>query len=61
MSIADLLPFLGENREKLVASLLDGSYQPQTVRVVEIAKPGGGNGQRGIPHHSRQLLVQASR
>ena len=48
MSIADLLPWIRENREKLIASLLDGSYQPKTVRGVEIPKPGGGTRQLGI-------------
>ena len=49
MSIAELLPWIRENREKLIALLLDGSYQPQTVRGVEIPKPGGGKRQLGIP------------
>jgi RNA-directed DNA polymerase len=30
MSIAELLPWIRENREKLIVSLLDGSYQPKT-------------------------------
>src|SRR5580704_5097865 len=34
MSIAELLPWLRENRDRLIASLLDGSCQPQTVRGV---------------------------
>jgi RNA-directed DNA polymerase len=41
MSIAQLRPWIGENRERLIAALLDGSYQPNTVRGVEIPKPGG--------------------
>src|ERR1700730_4551330 len=49
MSIAELLPWIRENRERLIASLLDGSYQPNTVRGVEIPKPGGGKRQLGIP------------
>jgi hypothetical protein len=40
MSIADLFPSIRENREKLIASPLDGSYQPKTMRGVEIPKPG---------------------
>ncbi len=36
MSIGALLPWLRANREGLIASLLDGSYQPKTVRGVEI-------------------------
>ena len=49
MSVADLLPWIRENRERLIASLMDGSYQPKTVRGVEIPKPGGGTRQLGIP------------
>jgi RNA-directed DNA polymerase len=59
MSIAELLPWIRENREKLIASLLDGSYQPKTVRGVEIPKPGGGNRQLGIPTVVDRLVQQA--
>src|SRR5579871_2684368 len=59
MSIADLLPWIRENREKLIASLLDGSYQPKTVRGVEIPKPGGGSRQLGIPTVVDRLVQQA--
>ena len=30
-------------KDALITALLDGSYQPQPVRGVEIPKPGGGN------------------
>jgi RNA-directed DNA polymerase len=59
MSIAELLPWLRENRERLIASLLDGSYQPKTVRGVEIPKPGGGKRQLGIPTVVDRLVQQA--
>ena len=59
MSIADLLPWLRENRERLIVSLLDGSYQPKTVRGVEIPKPGGGTRQLGIPTVVDRLVQQA--
>src|SRR5580658_9800845 len=59
MSIAELLPWIRENRERLIASLLDGSYQPKTVRGVEIPKPGGGTRQLGIPTVVDRLVQQA--
>jgi RNA-directed DNA polymerase len=59
MSIAELLPWLRENRDRLIASLLDGSYQPKTVRGVEIPKPGGGKRQLGIPTVVDRLVQQA--
>ncbi len=46
MTVDDLSGWLAEHREELVASLLEGSYQPQLVRGVEIPKPGG-----GVTHH----------
>ena len=59
MSVTELLPWIRENREKLIASLLDGSYQPKTVRGVEIPKPGGGKRQLGIPTVVDRLVQQA--
>jgi RNA-directed DNA polymerase len=49
MTVIELLAWIRSNRERLIASLLDGSYQPQAVRGVEIPKPGGGMRQLGIP------------
>jgi RNA-directed DNA polymerase len=59
MSVSDLLPWIKLNRERLIASLLDGSYQPTTVRGVEIPKPGGGSRQLGIPTVVDRLVQQA--
>ena len=49
MTVHDLRGWLGEHKEELVASLMDGTYQPQPVRGVQIPKPGGGMRQLGIP------------
>lgn len=59
MSVAELIPWLRQNREGLIASLLRGSYQPKTVRGVEIPKPGGGVRQLGIPTVLDRLVQQA--
>lgn len=59
MTVGDLLAWINVNRERLIASLLDGSYQPETVRGVEIPKPGGGVRQLGIPTVVDRLVQQA--
>ena len=42
MDVSELRAWIADNRERLIASLLDGSYRPQPVRGVQIPKPGGG-------------------
>ncbi len=59
MTVDDLGGWLVEHREELMASLLEGSYQPQPVRGVEIPKPGGGVRQLGIPTVVDRLAQQA--
>jgi RNA-directed DNA polymerase len=49
MTVDDLRPWVAANRERLIASLLGGDYQPKTVRGVEIPKPDGGMRLLGIP------------
>lgn len=59
MSVAELGPWLEAHREELVRSLLDGSYQAQPVRGVQIPKPGGGVRQLGIPTVADRFVQQA--
>ena len=49
MTVNDFLEVSSDDKEQLIQSLLDGSYQPQPVRKVMIPKPGGGERQLGIP------------
>ena len=59
MTIHDLASWIGEYKEELISSLLDGSYQPQSVRRVDIPKPSGGVRQLGIPTVVDRLVQQA--
>ena len=59
MTVDELRAWLAEHKQELIASLLDGSYQPQPVRGVEIPKPGGGMRQLGIPTVVDRLVQQA--
>ncbi len=59
MTLDQLGGWIGQHKEQLIASLLDGSYQPQPVRGKEISKPGGGVRQLGIPTVVDRLVQQA--
>src|SRR5207253_3140106 len=54
-----LADWLRRNHAALTASLLDGTYQPQSVREVQLPKPGGGQRQLGIPVAVDRLVQQA--
>jgi hypothetical protein len=60
MPVGKLGGWIKRHKQSLIASLLDGSYQPQPVRGVQIPKPGGkGMRQLGIPTVVDRLVQQA--
>lgn len=69
MTVEQLGGWIQRHKQAFIASLLDGSYQPQPVRGVQIPKPGlrraqssrGGKGMRqlGIPTVVDRLVQQA--
>ena len=58
MSVDALAPHLRTHWQSIKASLLEGSYQPSTVREVEIPKDGGGVRKLGIPTALDRFLQQ---
>jgi RNA-directed DNA polymerase len=59
LSVSDLSNWIGENKEELIRSLLNGDYQPSPIRGVKIPKPNGGMRQLGIPTVVDRLVQQA--
>jgi RNA-directed DNA polymerase len=58
MTIDELPAWVAAHQQEFLAALLDGSYEPQPVRGVQIPKPGGGVRQLGIPTVSDRLVQQ---
>ena len=59
MTVQNLAGWIKQHKEELIASLTEGSYQPQPVRRVDIPKAGGGMRQLGIPTVVDRLVQQA--
>ena len=59
MPVEQLKPYLQEHWARIREDLLNGRYQPEAVRCVEIPKPNGGVRQLGIPTVVDRLLQQA--
>ena len=58
--VEQLKAYLQQHWPTLKQQLLDGHYQPQPVRKVEIPKPGGGKRMLGIPTVIDRLIQQAT-
>ena len=59
MTIAEAVDYLREHWPTLRTQLLNGTYQPQPVKRVEIPKPGGGLRKLGVPCVVDRLVQQA--
>jgi RNA-directed DNA polymerase len=59
MTVAELKPYLQTHWQDIKEELLEGRYQPQGIRKVEIPKPGGGKRLLGIPTVVDRLIQQA--
>ena len=60
MTVDDLRGYIVVHWRRIKEELLEGRYEPQPVRKVEIPKPGGkGMRQLGIPTVIDRLIQQA--
>lgn len=60
ITVDELREWLRVHKDELIASLLEGTYQPVPVKRVDIPKPGGGIRQLGIPTVVDRLVQQAT-
>jgi len=59
MTINDAKDYLREHWPSTRSRLLEGTYQPQPVKRVEIPKPDGGVRKLGVPCVVDRLIQQA--
>lgn len=59
MTVEELKAYLNTHWQSIKTSLLNGTYQPQAVRGVEIPKPNGGTRLLGIPTVVDRMIQQA--
>ena len=59
ISIERLPTYIREHKEEFLVELLDGSYQPELVRGVQIPKSDGSKRQLGIPTVLDRVIQQA--
>jgi len=59
MSVSELKGFMHQHRDRLICDIRNGTYQPQTVRGIEIPKINGGKRLLGIPTVIDRMIQQA--
>lgn len=59
MTVDEMLPYLKEHKDELLASLRGGWYKPKPVRRVQIPKPDGGTRNLGVPTVIDRMIQQA--
>ena len=60
LAIDQTVRHLATQRPVIRQQLLSGTYRPSAVRRVAIPKPGGSQGELGIPTVTERLIQQAA-